>query len=294
MTDKPTPILPPGQSEERPLFVIIVIMSFLASVTMIVSTMGLRQSSAWQEDLRSSATVQITAADPVEKDAQITKALDILKTTPGILSAEKLTDAQNRELLTPWIGSLDLPDDITVPALIRIKTDKSRLNPEALATGFAKAGISAEFDDHSRRAKNLAGTWRRLQFALGFMLLLMIGATVAISGFATHSVLNARQNIISVLGQVGATDKFVGNLFVKRFLSLGFKASMTGMVLALLAAALFTIWQNAATDADGLKISLQLSDILRLIGLSVVLGTVCAFTAGYSARKSVRTHRPAL
>ena len=70
---KPTPILPPRQKEERPLFIIMVIMSFLASLILLIALMGLRQSQDWQSDLQSSATLQVL---PNSED-ELQKALDI-------------------------------------------------------------------------------------------------------------------------------------------------------------------------------------------------------------------------
>jgi len=76
----PTPILPRGHGEERPLFVIMAIMSFLAALSLILVLMGLRQSASWQNDLISAATVQIVGENIA---ADTNKAADILK-APGL------------------------------------------------------------------------------------------------------------------------------------------------------------------------------------------------------------------
>jgi len=51
----------------------------------------------------------------------------------------------------------------------------------------------------------------------------------------------------------------------------------------------FMFWQNAGTDEDGLKISVQLSDVIWLIVLAFVMGTISALTAGAAARRSIKT-----
>lgn len=287
----PTPILPRGAASERPLLVIMIVMSFLASLILIVSLMGLRQSASWQNDLESTATLQVMAETSELQNLQAKQAVDILNAAPGIRSAQQLSSSENRGLLNPWIGELSLPEDIVVPTLIRIEADYDKLDIAGLNTRLAAASINAELDNHQQWSKNLATTWQRLRIALLSLLALVLTATIGISSFATQSVLRTRQNIINVLGQVGATDSYIAKLFFRRFLSLGFKAAATGMVLAVIFVAIFMLWQNLGTDETGLKINLAMSDILWLIGMAIVMGAISAFTAGYSARKSIRTQR---
>ena len=289
--NKPTPILPPGQAEERPLFVIMVIMSFLAALTLIASLMGMRQSASWQNDLKSTATLQVISDTPQNIEAHVNRAVEILKATPGIKSAQRVSDADNRKLLNPWIGELGLPEDIILPALIRLSVDDTKLDIAALTSKLTADGISASYDNHSQWSKNLSTTWQRLRLALMGILILMIASTVAISSFATQSVLRARQNIINVLGQVGATDEFIAQLFVKRFLSLGFKAAITGTVLAVMFVALFMVWQNLGTDSSGLKLDVQLTDLFWLILLAIVMGLISALSAGRSTMQTIQSQR---
>ena len=288
---KPTPILPPGQAEERPLFVIMVIMAFLAALTLIASLMGMRQSQSWQNDLKSSATVQIISDTPQNLETQISGALEILTTTPGVLSARRVSEAENRQLLNPWIGELGLPEDIILPALIRLNIDDKKLDAEALTQSLSAKGINASYDNHKQWSKNLSTTWQRLRLALMGLLILMIASTVAISSFATQSVLRARQNIINVLGQVGASDRFISRLFVQRFLSLGFKAAITGTVLALIFIAIFMLWQNLGTDSSGFKLDVKFSDMVWLILLAIVMGLISALSAGRSTLKTIKDQR---
>lgn len=289
--NKPTPILPPGQAEERPLFVIMVIMSFLAALTLIASLMGMRQSASWQNDLKSTATLQVISDTPQNIEAHVNRAVEILQATSGIKSAQRVSDADNRKLLNPWIGELGLPEDIILPALIRLSVDDTKLDIAALTSKLTADGISASYDNHSQWSKNLSTTWQRLRLALMGILILMIASTVAISSFATQSVLRARQNIINVLGQVGATDEFIAQLFVKRFLSLGFKAAITGTVLAVMFVALFMVWQNLGTDSSGLKLDVQLTDLFWLILLAIVMGLISALSAGRSTMQTIQSQR---
>ena len=282
---RPTPILPKGHGEERPLFVIMAIMAFLASLSLILVLMGLRQSTSWQNDLKSAATVQIVG-ESVVSDAD--KAADILRSLSSVRSVEILSEAEGRALLNPWIGELELPDDITIPALIRLEIVDAAFDPEAVHRRLLSEGVNASVDNHRQWSQNLSSTWNRVRLALFSLLAIILCATVAISTFATRSVLQVRRNIIQVLGQVGATDSFIGGLFVKRFLGLGLKAAATGIVLALVFVGVFMLWQNMGTDETGLKIKVEFSDILWLIALAFVMGAISALTAGAAARRSIR------
>jgi len=289
---KPTPILPRGAASERPLLVIMIVMSFLASLILIVSLMGLRQSMSWQNDLDSTATLQVLSDNLDTQDQQARRAADILRNTAGVKTAERLSKSENRKLLNPWIGELSLPEDIALPSLIRIEADYDALDTVELNQKLSAAGIDAKLDNHQQWSQNLATTWRRLRFALLSLLTMVLIATICISSFATQSVLRSRQNIINVLGQVGATDSFISRLFFKRFLSLGFKAAITGMVLSVLFVSIFMVWQNLGTDETGLKLAIEFFDIVWLIALAILLGAISAITAHISARKSIRSQRP--
>ena len=285
-TQRPTPILPRGQGEERPLFVIMAIMSFLAALSLILVLMGLRQSASWQNDLLSAATVQISGENKIQDS---NTAINLLEVLPGIQSATALSENENRALLNPWIGELELPEDISVPVLIKLNIDRSKFDAQKVNAALSQTGIQASIDNHRQWSENLRSTWNRIRLGLLSLLGIILGATIAISTFATRSVMQVRKNIIQVLGQVGATDSFVGGLFVRRFLSLGLKAALTGIAFTLLFVTIFMVWQNTGTSEDGLKISIKLTDIIWLVVLACVMGAISALTAGAAARRSIKS-----
>lgn len=286
MSDKhATPILPRGRGEDRPLIVIMSIMAFLATLSLVLVLMGIRQSNSWQSDLLSAATVQITGEDQMLKSNE---ALDLLQETPGVTSASALSETENRALLNPWIGEVELPDDISVPTLIRLSINPDTFNAGRVEDALLQVGITATVDNHRQWSKNLSSTWNRIRFALFLLLTIILIATIGITTFATRSVIQIRENIIQVLGQVGATDSFIGGLFVKRFLTLGLKSAIIGIVATLIFIGSFMIWQNTGTDENGLKIRLELGDFLWLTIFAFVMGAICALTAGAAARKSIQ------
>lgn len=280
-----TPILPRGQGEDRPLIIIMAIMSFLATLSLLLVLMGVRQSDSWQKDLQSAATVQVTGANQIMKSDE---ALAILKNQPGVTGVSVLSESENRALLNPWIGDVTLPNDITVPTLIRLSVDQKKFKAKDTEDILSQAGISATVDNHRQWSKNLSSTWNRIRLALFSLLAIILAATIGITTFATRSVIQVRKNIIQVLGQVGATDSFIGGLFVKRFLTLGLKSAILGIVAALIFIVIFMIWQNSGTDENGLKISLEIGDFLWLTIFAFVMGAICALTAGVAARKSIQ------
>ncbi len=280
--DRLTPILPKGHREERPLFVIMAVMSFLATLTLLLVLMGIRQSASWQNDLQSAATVQVMT--PAGGDV----AVDILRQQPGVRAAELLDAQENRNLLAPWIGTAELPEDLIIPELVRLEIDRSNFDHKQIWNALAEQNIDVIVDDHQQWSRNLSSTWSRIRLFLFSLLAIILMATVAISSFATQSVLQARQNIINVLGQVGAEDGFIARLFVSRFLSIGFKAAISGMVLAVGFFALFMIFQNWGTDEHGMKVKIEISDLIWLILLALIMGTISAVTAGISAGRSIQ------
>ncbi len=285
----PTPILPPRQTEERPLFVIMAIMAFLSGLTLILVLLGFRISSHWQNDLSRSITVQVYVDPDADPEQEIQKALEAIRSIDQLRAVWPMDKTRNQALLQPWLGDVELPEDLPVPQLIVIEQhDNVRLDINSIKDRLKAVNIEADIDDHSRWSKQIARSWVRVQLALTCLLALMIGSTIAIASYATQSVIRARQNIILVLEQVGASRRFVSGLFIKRFMALGIKASVTGIVLAIAFSLFFLLWHNTDASENSFKIELRISDLAFLGLLCLVMGLISSFTAGYMSQKIIQ------
>ncbi len=222
-------VIPAAGGARWPLHLVIAVMCFLASVALGITLTVARVADDWSADLAGVITVQIKPQPNIETAIQVEDALRILRATPGVVSAAEIEQRSAAELLEPYLGSVDLPDDISVPHLIDVRLDAGREpDLEALALRLEDSVPGAELDDHFRwksRLSAFAGSLEGLALAaLG----LIIAATVGIVVFATRAAMEANREIIEVLHLIGARDVFIAGEFQAQFLWVGLRAGVLG------------------------------------------------------------------
>lgn len=270
----PQSLLPRRARGDRPLLVIMAVMAFLAGLALLTAIWGTRAGDIWTSDLEGRMTVQVM--DPAKAEA----ALDVIEAQSGT-SGRILDTSETDALLSPWLGNAALPDDIAVPALISVD---GTLATETLAGALEAAGITAEVDDHQRWANQVGRTafWVR-SAALGVLAIILL-AGAATSGFATEAAMRAEETVVRVLGQVGAQDKFVSRLFVKRFFFLGLKAGVVGSV----AAGVFGLMLGVAF---GEPFGVGMGGLFWLAVLPILSGLIAAGAAGFMALAQLKSDR---
>ncbi len=303
MTEKPniaaqlpadTPLLPRRASEERPLFIIMATMAFLAGLVLLISLVGLRATQSWQSDLARTLTVQVFPDGTTRSDELTARASEILTAQLPESRVAVMREAEARALLKPWLGDLELPQEIELPTLLRVDTGTDKpVDIVKLEEDFQNAGIDSDIDDHSRWGQNIRRTWRAVQVGMGGIILIVLGASAAVASYATHSVLRIRRTIIDVLAHVGAPDKYIITLFTRRFTAIGFVAALAGALSALLCLILFSAVTTTAS-VDVLPIlSLTFPDLVILTVLVVVLSLISGLTAGVTTFIKLRRDRRA-
>ncbi|MEO1406672.1 MAG: FtsX-like permease family protein [Pseudomonadota bacterium] len=202
----------------------------------------------------------------------------------SVESARLIEREEAAELLAPWFGRDGLPASLPLPVLIEVRTvpNSGRVGPD-IERQLTEAGIDSRIDDHA----DWAGDVRR---SLGTVRLVALGAVallaataIAVIAFATHAALLARRDIVDVLHLSGAEDRFIANLFERRFWILGLQAGAVGALAALGGVALMLFSANSATvDRPWLlpRLSLDLWDIIILLLAPIV--------AGFAARTAAR------
>ena len=193
--------------------------------------------------------------------------------------------------MRPWLGNLDLPDDLPLPVLISVAlADGESLSPPRLTAALSEEGLIAEVDDHSRWSDQIGRSAQGLKASALALLALIFGAGIAVSAFATRAALSAQRDVIRVLVQVGAEDGFIARLFIKQAGLRGLKGGIIGVVLALITALFLSLRRNAETALLP-DLGLSISDGLYLIILVVGFACVCALAAGVTTFRLLRRER---
>ncbi|VAV94381.1 Cell-division-associated, ABC-transporter-like signaling protein FtsX [hydrothermal vent metagenome] len=284
-TRKPLALLPSDHEHDGPLFFVIAIIVFLASMAAISSFVAVQNVAHWRQALQSEMTVQIKSGDMAETK----RAARIIGKLAGVKIARAGSRAEAKALLEPWLGAENIPDDLPIPLLVYVSL-KNFDPPDAarLATALANAGIDASVDDHQRWVKNLARSARAVQILSIAVLALLVTASIAITGFATRAGLATRRDLVEVLHLVGARDRVIARLFGRRFVMLGLKAGVLGAVLAGFSLTILLASGVGASSFLGGAVQPGLQHLWLLLPVPILTAIVGGWTAMWSVMHSLR------
>jgi cell division transport system permease protein len=192
----------------------------------------------WDQGLRGTVTVELPAAPAGGKDDGAVKlALGLLRSTPGVVSAEPLDAKRTAQLLAPWLGGdVDLTE-LPVPRLIDLRVDPDRVDLAALTQRIKAAIPGAEVDDHRRWLDRVIRTGLALQ-AVAVSIVVLVGAAAVLAVvFATRTGLAVHHSVVEVLHLIGARDGYIARQFEWHALRLGIEGGIVGLLLAVLTVA---------------------------------------------------------
>lgn len=277
-----TSLLPEDSSRESALFFVVAALCFLAVLAALTAKATYGAATSWTSQVEGEITVQLVDADRRAGD----EALDIVSDIPGISDAGVMSTEEMKVQLREALNVAELPSAV-LPLPVVIRADGGERASE-LSVEISDKLIAAGFDAEVAAASDWVGDARR---ALGVLRIAALSAVVlltliglAVIAFATHAALLAQRATVNVLHLSGATDRFVANLFERRFWLLGLRSGAIGAIAALGTTA-FMIFAIGSSQRIGFlpQLSLDLSDILILLLTPVVAG----FAARFAARSTV-------
>ncbi len=282
------PLLNSRQDNARTLISVLVIMAFLASLSLVFALSAKRLKNNWQDELGKSATVQLMIDNSEMKDLKIDTAIALLKEEYPKASVSVIEDGTAKALLKPWLGSVDLPDDLPIPTLISLEFESSNIvSLDHLKSKLSDEGIIAEIDDHSRWSDQISQTGRGLLASALAILALIFLACAAVSAFATQAALSAQRDVIRVLVQVGAADNFITKLFIGQAGKRGLISGCIGVILGGIISFIAHLKQKGETALLP-ELTMNWTDVIWLILLALLIGLICAVSAGITASRLLR------
>ena len=218
--------------------------------------------------------------------ANLNALVGAVRSSPGVTSAEAVSESQMRQTLKKWLGPEADSAELPVPALIHFDADAGadltaiQGRAQAIASG---ARIVAHRDSVSPLLHSLT----LLQaVAFGLVLLLSAAAAAAVV-LAARGSLDTHRFTIEVMHGIGATDIQVAHLFQRKIAIDAFIGSITGgvaaaMVLALLAGGAAFVGELTGGASLGLK------DIVVLALLPFALTGLATWVARAAVLKALR------
>jgi len=282
------PLLPNKLRNVRALWVVLIIMALLAGCALLFARGSMRLSNDWQSQLSDTLTVQVMLETAEDWEAQTALARESLSSALPGTDIAVLPQAEARALLQPWLGNAALPDNLPVPGLINVEGEN--LNAQAARSALEATGLTTNIDDNSRYADQLGRTARRfVSIGIGTLILMLI-AGLSVNIFATRAGMITQKDIIRVLVQVGASDKFIARLFIGQAFRRGTMGAAIGLMLSALLWLLLSLlgdWGELGWTA----LHPGTIDILWLIGLGLFFALICGIAAGMTATRQLALER---
>lgn len=283
-----TSLLPLEDAREAALFFVVGALCFLAALAALTAKSTYGAARAWTAEVEGEYTVSLSDAAP--QDAQAATLL--VQSVEGVEGARLLSEAEISVLLEPTFGSRGLPDDLPVPRLIAVTAAPETGDiGRALTTALEAAGYTAAVDSHSAWAgdvRRMLGTARMLAFGI---VALLASTAIAVIAFATHAALLARRDIVDVLHIAGARDRFISQLFERRFWLLGLRAGTVGALVALASVAVLIFIARASGNRSGLlpELTLDFLDLAVLVVTPVIAGLASRIAAGITVMRALKS-----
>jgi cell division transport system permease protein len=285
----------PRTKTTGPLDVVIAVMAFLAALALGASLIADRAAVGWSEGLLGKITVQVLPPDQGSArqgmQREVDAALAVLRSTPGILNARPLSQAEQLELVKPWLGADSLVGDLPLPQLIDADiAPGTRLDIADLGRRLKAAAPHSVLDDHSRWIERLRYLARTLVWSAYGVLFLIAVATAATVSFATRAGLEAHGEMVALLHQMGAQSGFIARAFERHYLRAALLAAGCG---AAFAAVLFLA--AGGLESVGIEpvaflppLALKPIELLWLLVVPAAAGLIALGTARLSVLAALR------
>jgi cell division transport system permease protein len=291
-----TPLVPRNSISGRALVAVVAIMTFLVSLTTGGVILVTQAATAWQADVSREVTVQLIPAAGRDIDADVARAISVVKNFAGIGDVRAYSKDESEKLLEPWLGTGLTLDELPVPRLIVVKIARGAAPDLPQLRNMLKQQVpGALLDDHRgfvERMRAMSGT--AIAAGVG-ILILMIAATVLSVTFATRGAMATNKTVIEVLHFVGAKNRFIAENFQRHFLLLGLEGGAIGGggAIALFAiAALLSRWFGATAGGEQTtalfgSFSIGLGGYVAVLVQVLLIAGVTAFTSRHTVNHTL-------
>jgi cell division transport system permease protein len=291
-----SPIVPQATISARSLVAVVAIMTFLASLSMGAAVLVRKVANEWQSEVAREVTIQVRPAAGRDMEADISRAVAIARTIPGIGEVRPYSKEETERLLEPWLGTGLRLDDLPVPRIIVVRlTPNTRPDLPQLRAALATEVPSASLDDHRGFVSQMRTMARAAILVAAGVLALVLIATVLSVTFATRAAIATNKTVIEVLHLIGAKNNFIAEHFQRHFLELGLKGGAAGGAAAVLLFVLAELLNGRFSEGgDASQVgalfgsfSIGVWGYVAVIAQVVLIALVTAGTSRYTVNRTI-------
>ncbi len=179
----------------------------------------------WQQGAAAAVTVQL----PDMEAPRLARTLAALRELPDLVDARPMDQDRLAALLRPWLGEVPA---LPLPPILELRFDPLPDNPEGLALRIISVVPGATVETQGVWVARLVALAQRVRgtalAAVALVGLLAVGVVMV----GIRAGLAARQDVIVILHDLGATDGDIANRFAGRVALLCGLGGLTGLLLA--------------------------------------------------------------
>jgi len=281
--------IPIGQDvSSRYVCWIVGLMVFLLSLV-FVGAMSISTSlNQWNLSGSNRLTIELPMHGATNPESVIQSAMEVLKKMPTVARAKLVDNQEILTLLQPWVGQVNLLEDLTLPALIDVDLKQNApLNLDEMTAKLRVISPDVRVEEHSQWQQML----EKLRLSLEVMAYLFIGliaATVFVTiTLVTRSSLATHSSIIDVLRLVGANNQYIAQKFQRRAFWLAMKGGLWGVIFAL-PTILFLNWLSLRLGvSEALKPTLSFFLLIAILSLPFFVGCTSLIAARFSVLRTI-------
>jgi cell division transport system permease protein len=214
---------------------LIALMVFLASLALAGMLLLDQAMGQWNRGLAGVATVELPPASNKSAEADLAPVLDLLRATPGVVSATPLSREAVAKLVEPWLGAGLAATELALPRLVDVRVDPDHV-PDAVALGAKLTALvpGAAYDDSRRWFDRLFELGLSVEVTALAIVGLIGGAAIMTVIFTTRAGLAVHRNVIEILHILGAQDAYIARQFGRQAQMLGLRGGFVGFALAVI------------------------------------------------------------
>jgi cell division transport system permease protein len=212
--------------------------------------------------------------------------LGLVRSSPGVSSAEAVPESEMRRTLERWLGSAAQSRELPVPVLINFEA-RSGTDLTAIQRRVQAVAPGATITAHREAVGPLLRALRLLQWvAFGLVLLLSAAASAAVV-LAARGALDTHRFTIEVMHGIGATDEQVTNLFQRKIAIDALVGSIAGAAAAGLVLLMLSAGAAFAGELTG-GATLSGADLAILLLLPLALTILATWVARAAVLAALR------
>jgi cell division transport system permease protein len=247
------------------LVLLIALMSFLA-IMALAGTFALSSMTRhWSSGLENKITIEIPAEKSdgsLRSQDQVSgltkRAAEALADDPNIVHLDILEKSDIQELISPWLGTDMVLDDIPLPGLISVDLHLSSSDMlQGMEKTLALIDETIRVDTHEAWLADLLRITGALQMAATLIALLIAATAVTAVAGAIRARMAIHKEDVALLHLMGASDEYITRQFQRHAVIVALRGGFFGTLSACIV--LLIIGFGSGDTAATLLPSLQLS-----------------------------------